>query len=199
MSLDKIYKKIDKLNEEFEKACKDGDITLVIELTSKGANTLNRGLSEACRYGHTEIVKYLMSRGADILYCIHIDQDPEIIKLAIEVIISKRFNPVYLSSAFGLACYYGDINLVKSMIDYGATDFNYGLKSCIHENIAELLIDCGADNYYDVSIYKNRKRDKLLVYTKLNENIIGVILDHFKVDVKIKKHWTDRGERNRSR
>lgn len=184
MNLDKIYIKINKLNENLEKACKEGNLVRVEELVYEGANDLKRGLSNACNYGHIEIVKYLISRGADVLYCISYEHDPDIVKLAIEIIMSKRFNPVYLSYAFGLACSYGDINLVKSMIDYGATDFNHGLKATNNENIIELLIDSGADNYYDVSAYKNRKCDKLLVFTKLNENIIGMILDKFKIKIK---------------
>ncbi len=202
MNLDKIYIKINRLNANLANECENGDLVRVKELVYEGANDLNGGLLYACRYGHIEIVKYLISRGADILKCISYEHDPDIIKLAVNFLISRKFNTIYLSNAFGLVCFYGDINLVKSMIDYGVTDFNYGLINAIehgHKNIAELLIDFGADNYKDVSVYKNKKRDKLLVFTKLNENIIGIVLDHFKVDVKIKKRWTQMGERNRSR
>lgn len=195
MNLEKIYIKINDLNNKLIQACEDGNEIKVREIVFEGANDLNSGLRVACINGHIEIVKYLISKGGDLLKCINCGYDyhPDIIKLVTELIISKSFNTVYLNNAFIFICGFGDINLVKSMFDNKIKDFvDQGLINAYrHKNkdIVEFLIDYGNFSHkYDTenienieNMYKYTKYNKLLLFTKLNENIIDIVVSKFKL------------------
>ena len=61
----------DKLNDDLLKACNKGDLNMVKQLLSQGANieyeeTGFTPLSTAAFYGHLNIVKYLLSKGSNI-------------------------------------------------------------------------------------------------------------------------------------
>ena len=83
---------------QFMEACKNGNLTIVESMISKGASNWNTGLYYACYGGHMNIVELMISKGAN-----------------------------NLNSGLYCACQGGHLNMVELMISKGA-EYNFDHK-----------------------------------------------------------------------
>ena len=89
MSL-KASLKATSLDSQFSTACKNGDLTTVKDLVSRGADNYTRGVLCASFFGHLEIIKYLGEVGANIEFMVSqsifsiVNKDTKIIRYAVD-------------------------------------------------------------------------------------------------------------------
>ena len=140
-------------NELLIESSQQGDLTLVKEALSKGADINNSTLYYACLYGHLEIVKYLIVHGADIvsddkclLSIASENGHLEIVKYLVEVQKNIQ-NPEEFEEEIRLAfeevCAIGNLEIVKFFIEIGIN---------LNENGIDGL--CGACNKGQLAIIK---------------------------------------------
>ena len=117
------------IHSAISSAAENGYIDIVRILLDYGCTITSDTLENAACGGYTDILQLLFDRGAgDIDWTID--------------------NPIEFSLTYAAEC--GDINVVRILLDNGATNLNYVIEcaACFgHIDIVQLLLDNGADNY----------------------------------------------------
>lgn len=104
-------------------ACLRGHVEVVKYLIFKGNRSFDTGIYNACKGGHLHVVKLLCSYGAFIpreavpIACEY--EHVQLLKYLLEL-----NNPLEINRGFNIACYYGKIEAVKIIINYGGIDRN---------------------------------------------------------------------------
>ena len=109
----------------FELACSSGDLETVQLMLEHNPNGLNSGLYDACFQGYGEIVRWLVENYSSDSY-------------------DWNF-------ALSNACRHDNTEIVRLLLGKGANNLNQCLAKARkkgHHKVAELLIDCGADDNY---------------------------------------------------
>lgn len=161
-------------NEIICDACAGGHMDIVELVIKKGSDNWNEGMRGACRGGHLDIVKYMVSKGAN-------NWNESVISTSYDNIEIIKFLVSQGATNFDVclvhACFLGDIDFAKLMIEKGATaNWNIGLTNACknsHVEIVKLMIEKGANNL-DGSLRQNLTG---------NTNVLTVLLNNgAKVD-----------------
>jgi hypothetical protein len=139
------------INRPFLKACHEGNMKMVKYLISIGVTVLNEGLACAHSNGHVKIVQLLLEKGANnwewSLFCAYFGINTKITDLLIKTA------DINWNCGLEHACRDGRIELVKFMIENGATDLINDLSNfhnaCTygHVEIVKFMIENGANNW----------------------------------------------------
>lgn len=128
----------------FRAVCRGGHVEYMEHLFDDMDPPLEKGLYEACRGGHLNIVKPLVYWGAD-KYLEGIDVASE---QGYDEIVEFLFTSI-ANRELTTACRFGQMNIVKLMIEKGANDLDEGLEFACwggHIEIVKLLLEAGAKN-----------------------------------------------------
>lgn len=133
-------------NGIFKMACFHNHKSIIRYIWAEYPVDLNEGLFSACRGKNVKLVKKLIKNGATKLNKGLLVASSENDLLTVLFLISKGANN--LNEAFGVACYYHSNTVIAYFIPRGV-DFNYGLKHACKGgqiNIIKFLIECGASD-----------------------------------------------------
>lgn len=133
-------------NGIFKMACFHNHKSIIRYIWAEYPVDLNEGLFSACRGKNVKLVKKLIKNGATKLNKGLLVASSENDLLTLLFLISKGANN--LNEAFGVACYYHSNTVIAYFIPRGV-DFNYGLKNACRGgqiNIIKFLIECGASD-----------------------------------------------------
>lgn len=181
-------------NKGLRGACEGGHFEIAKLMFDKGGNTMsiNRPLYFACVCKYTSIVElilqYIDTNNIGGITGIGVNNANEGLKYAcvgddctrlINLFISRGAND--WNSGLIIACQHGNIEIVRTMLEHGATNFNEGIVQNIKYNtdsdIINLLINKGADNFSCLADADDFKLYTIYtMYAKLNkDNLIGDI------------------------
>lgn len=150
------FKKFDA-NKCLTNACKGGCTQIVNRMIELGANTWNMALYYACKGGHIHIIKLMLLKNIDIAKIGHLclgvaceKNHIHVINLLLTMNLGSEIGPNFKwDCGLSGACVGGNIDIVKLMIQKGATSINYALqKACNYGNtdIVKFLSVNGASN-----------------------------------------------------
>tara|TARA_R110001599_G_scaffold130977_2_gene306563 strand:- start:1198 stop:1920 length:723 start_codon:yes stop_codon:yes gene_type:complete len=139
-------------NRALRYAVRSGDLDAIKSMIGKEATAYNWVMGDAVKYGHLKVVKFLIDKITDSeqnIYLItasaegHID----IVKFLFD---SLNFNVEGLNMALNFTSRSGHTEIVKLLVQKGATDLNRGLLEASkwgHLEIVKFLVQQGATNF----------------------------------------------------
>jgi ankyrin repeat protein len=151
-----IEKGADNWNYGLRGACKGGRMEIIELMIEKGAKYTKFALYQACKKGHIKIVKLILKENINYPFEQALNYackgHIEIVELLINNAIEDGINISEWDWDFKLdiACEKGSIEIIKKIIECGATNFDWGLMSACKRGsmeIIELMIEKGANEW----------------------------------------------------